>query len=156
MTSNKQKATQDGRKSERKQAFVEHYVECGDALEAAKRAGYDQSPAALSVTASRLKRELSGKIDEAVRKRFTDQAPAMLSVLSELAANSTSDAVRHKAASDWLDRAGYKPVSEHADVSDKRTYQELVAQIRQIMPEETAQQFLSGIVDDNGQDSATH
>ena len=77
----------------RRQVFVEEYVQSGDHLEAAKKAGYKDSHT-LRNQACKLRRECADEIAEELHRNFAVIAPRALNILSDLAENAESESVR--------------------------------------------------------------
>jgi phage terminase small subunit len=93
----------------KQQAFVEHFVRCGDAKEAYLAAGYTPSPNLLAPKAGTMRRELIAYISEKLGEYVTSVDMAALAVnnIRDLMANSPSDAVRLAAAKEILSRGGW-------------------------------------------------
>lgn len=120
--------------SPKEELFIEKYMEHGDGVRAAIEAGFSEKSA--PSYASQLKRKLRVEIDKYAREHLATESSMMLSVVHKLAREAQSEDVRLKAAKDWLDRAGYKPVNEHRDLTEKQTPEQLLEMLRQVLPED--------------------
>jgi len=88
-------------------AFVDRYLECGDSILAAERAGYKESAnASLKYKANTLRKNLAHIIDERMEDyaKSTDMALLGLNVIKELAHNAESEQVRFNAAKEIVSR----------------------------------------------------
>lgn len=99
--------------TELEEAWLESYLETGDAKQALREAGSQCSDATLASRASQMKRKLSDEIDKALRERFGSDAPVYYGVVKGLATGAKSEDVQLKAARDALDRGGYKAPEKH-------------------------------------------
>lgn len=126
--------------TEKQSVWLDHYIQTGDSVEAARKAGY--SEASVGTLASRLKRDLSEQIAEGLKEQMANDAPVALAALMEIVRSGKNEASRVKAAADLLDRSGFKPVDRHADVSDTRTLPEMVGQLSAQLGPDLAQQVL--------------
>lgn len=119
--------------NERRQKFIELFVEGATQAEAARQAGY-KHPASQG---SELRRELSAEIDEAMKERITSFAPLAFRVLVDLANNSEQDSVKRQAASEILSRGGYdasqKIEQTNINGNQERTTEELQAELNKLM-----------------------
>jgi len=102
--------------------FIEAYIEHGDGVRAVIEAGYSERSA--QVIASQLKRKLAVDINKGLNDKLRNGSAFMLGVVFNLAKESDSDDIKLKAAKDWLDRSGYKPIDRHADVTTQATAEE--------------------------------
>ena len=103
------------------------YVRSGDHLEAAKKAGYNDTHT-LRNQACKLRRECAVEITDELHRNFAEIAPRALNILSDLAENAESESVSLGATRDLLDRAGFRPVDRHEIVKEK-SVEELNAQL---------------------------
>ena len=85
--------------SNKQQAFVSHYLTTWNATEAARRAGYRGSDAALATIGHRHVRNV--EISEAIKQRLQETAMTADEVLMRLASHARGD------ISDFLDDNGY-------------------------------------------------
>ena len=127
-----------GHLTEQRKNFVEAYCRLGNGTQAARAAGYKDSPSLVN-QASKLKRELSGEISEELRSSFMNAAPKALSILIDLAENSASDSVKFQASKDLLDRAGFRPVDKREEIRPQRSPEELEAEMVRLVGTEKAQ-----------------
>lgn len=88
--------------TEMQQKFVEHFVELGDQGRAAELAGYKQP----RIQGSELRRKLAEHIEAGVREKISNYVPMALRTIAELAESAEQPAVRLKASSEILSRAG--------------------------------------------------
>jgi hypothetical protein len=100
--------------TDKETAFLEHYIECADATEAAIKAGYSAKTA--HVAGSKLKRKLEAEIRERVGKNFGSFSAEAAKIIRDLAHRSTNEQTRYHAAKDILDRAGFKPTDKYEEI----------------------------------------
>ena len=126
-----------------RQVFVEEYVQSGDHLEAAKKAGYKNTHThTLRNQACKLRRECADEITDELHRNFAEIAPRALNILSDLAENAESESVRLGATRDLLDRAVFRPVDRHEIVKEK-SVEELNAQLVSLVGENGAEMLIS-------------
>lgn len=123
---------------DRDDQFVQEYVaNGGNATQAAIACGVSKGSA--PTTGYRLKRKLSKAIQLEQMAIMESWAPRMLLNIKELAENAESENVRLKAASDLLDRSGWKPVIRQEVTETSRiesmTTEELEEELEKILRE---------------------
>lgn len=116
----------------KEQAFIEAYIETGNAGEAATKAGYN--PATASVRGCQLRKQFAQEISELVAANFRDKSPRMAKIIEDLAERSENDQVRYKAASDYLDRGGFKPTDKYEEVKPDVSPEETLQRLRATLP----------------------
>jgi phage terminase small subunit len=87
------------------QKFVEAFVKHGDRAAATKAAGVSRERGRQIIKEPRVMAAIEAKN----REKLQSGAVVALGVLEELMVNSSSESVKLKAATDWLDRSGYRP-----------------------------------------------
>lgn len=136
--------------TDRRQKWLELYIESGNAHQAAKMAGYaDPYSAAL-----KLKVDMRLAIDEAGAERISSRAPLYISLLEDLARNAASESVRFSALRDLLDRGKLLRAERHiVDRFDHMSNSELWKRLVGAMGHEKATAFMGAgfVVPDDGQ-----
>ena len=125
-------------RTDKQQAFIEHYVQTGNATKSAIMAGYSERGA--EGRGHNLKKQFAGEIAEETRKGIVDAVPGALAQLKELAYKAESESVRFQAVKDILDRAGLKPVDKIEQttieqVSTEELHKELESLLMEDKPE---------------------
>ena len=115
-------------RSPKRRMFVEEFVESGDAVKAARLAGYDKGDQRkLRNHAWNLKSQLKEEIESLTREKLKHVGPKALNVMERLMDRSESETVRFQAAKDLLDRSGYR--GTEGDIEIRRTVEEMEAQL---------------------------
>ena len=91
--------------SDAQATFVDEYSKTGDVSIASKQAGFTRQRGYQLLR----ERKVIAAIEEKNRQKLQSGAVEALGVLEHLMKNAYGENVRLKAATDWLDRAGYKP-----------------------------------------------
>ena len=92
-------------RSKARLTFLREYVDTGDAVRAARFAGYDKGDERrLKIHASNLKSQLREEINGLMKEKLSGVGPKALTVMENLMERSESDSVRFHAARDLLDR----------------------------------------------------
>ena len=87
--------------------WLDEYLETGDAIKAVEHHFPDAAESSRAVRASQLKTRHAERIDSRLREAYKKDAPQMVKISKDLAVNAKQDAVKLKAAQDWLSRAGH-------------------------------------------------
>ena len=135
--------------ADRRQKWLELYIETGNAHLAAKMAGY-KNPHQI---ASALRRDMRHAIDEAAAERISSRAPRYLTLLENLATNAVSEQVRFAALRDLLDRGKLLRAERHiVDRFDHMTESELWRRLVDAMGHDKALAFMGKgfVVPDDG------
>lgn len=131
-------------RSSKRRVFVEEYVETGDAVRAARAAGYDKGDQRkLRNHAWNLKSQLKEEIEGLTREKLKGVGPKALHVMENLLERGESENVRFQAARDLLDRSGYRGVEVESEV--KRTVEEMEAQLVALVGEDGAKVLLAKV-----------
>ena len=85
--------------------FVDAYSDSGDVTQAAKAAGFTRQRGHQLIKEPKIIAAIEAKN----REKLQSGAVKALGVVEHLMDNAYSETTRLKAATDWLDRAGYKP-----------------------------------------------
>lgn len=119
--------------TDKQQAFIENFVVFGDHIKAATLAGY-KSP---EVQGRELRRKLAGHIEEEVREVIGGHVPMALKTVAELAESAEQPAVRLKASSEILSRAGLdaaqKVEQKNIDSLENKATGDLMQQLSKIL-----------------------
>lgn len=110
--------------SEKELQWLEDYLDHGDAKKAVEE-NFNCQPKSVSSKASQLKKRFAEEIHKRVQDSFSMHSMEMRNVIKDLALNSEQDSVKLKAAQDWLDRGGFKPVDKFEEVGKEANEQEL-------------------------------
>lgn len=97
-------------RTDKQEAFVEHFCLTGNAAKAAEVAGYSKATA--KQKGHQLKNQFSREIEERTKKMIADFVPGALFQLKNLSEGAESESVKLGAVKDILDRAGYKPTEK--------------------------------------------
>ena len=131
-------------RSNKRKVFVEEFVETGDAVKAARAAGYDKGDQRkLRSHAWNLKSQLKEEIEGLTREKLKGVGPKALNVMENLLERGESETVRFQAAKDLLDRSGYRGVEVESEV--KRTVEEMEAQLVALVGTDGAKVLLAKI-----------
>ena len=131
-------------RSKARLTFLREYVDTGDAVRAARFAGYDKGDERrLKIHASNLKSQLKEEIDGLMKEKLSGVGPKALTVMEDLMERSESDSVRFNAARDLLDRSGWKSSDGEMDV--KKTVEEMEAQLVALVGSEGANVLLAKV-----------
>lgn len=131
-------------RSKQRITFLREYVDTGDAVRAARFAGYDHGDERkLKLHASNLKSQLREEIDGLMKEKLSGVGPKALTVMENLMDRSESDQVRLHAARDLLDRSGWKSVDGEMDV--KKTVEEMEAQLVGLVGRDGAEVLLAKV-----------
>lgn len=130
--------------TDRRQRWLELYIETGNAHQSARMAGYSDP----YQSARKLKIEMRLAIDEAASERISSSAPRYLSLLEDLAVNAVSEQVRFAALRDLLDRGKLLRAERHiVDRFDHMSESELWRRLVDAMGHDKALAFMgSGFV----------
>ena len=132
-------------RSGKRKKFLNEYIDTGDAVRAARFAGYDKGDEQkLRLHASNLKSQMRKEIDALTKEKMQGVGPRALTVMEQLMNRSESDTVRFQAAKDLLDRAGWRAVEREQEI--KRTVEEMEAQLIALVGEDGAQLLLAKVV----------
>jgi phage terminase small subunit len=114
------------------QLFIDNYCVHGNAAKAATAAGYADP----KQRGYELRKRYAREISDAIKDNIGDLMPDLLKVMTKIAIEEPSPALRLKACQDLMDRAGYKPVdrveSEVYNV-DVKTTEELEAELEELL-----------------------
>jgi phage terminase small subunit len=114
------------------QLFIDNYCVHGNAAKAANAAGYADP----KQRGYELRKRYSKEIADSIKDNIGDLMPSLLKVMTKIAIEEQSPALRLKACQDLMDRAGYKPVdrmeSEIYNV-DVKTTEELEAELEELL-----------------------
>ena len=114
------------------QEWLDYYIESGDAVKAVAIAYPDVSEASRPSKASQLKARLAMEVHQASIEQYGKEAPFMMNVLRDLAKGAKQEAVKLKAASEWLTRAKHDAPLQ-VEVTDKKTYEQLQNQLSELI-----------------------
>jgi len=141
-------------RSRKKIAFIDEYVTHGNAVRAAREAGYDKGDEKrLRNMAKTLKYNLKSEIEGLFRERLENGGPKAYQVMEDLL-SSESDTVRFNAAKDLMDRAGHKPIERIEHTHEHRSIQEMEAHLIQLVGSDGAKLLLGSFAIKN-QESPT-
>lgn len=115
--------------SERELQWLEDYLDHGDAKKAVED-NFNCQPKSVASKASQLKKRFAEEIHKRVQESFSMHSMEMRNVIKDLALNSDQDSVKLKAAQDWLDRGGFKPVEQYEDLGKEATEAELMERLK--------------------------
>ena len=131
-------------RSNKRKVFVEEFVETGDAVKAARAAGYDKGDQRkLRNHAWNLKSQLKEEIEGLTREKLKGVGPKALHVMENLLERGESETVRFQASKDLLDRSGYRGVEVESEV--KRTVEEMEAQLVALVGADGAKVLLANV-----------
>ena len=132
-------------RSPKRLKFIEEYVTHGNAVRAAREAGYDRGdPIKLKNHAKTLKNKLKLEIEAQFREKMETGGPKAYNVMEDLL-NSESDSVRYNAAKDLLDRAGHKPIERIEHTHEHRSVQEMEAHLIALVGSDGAKLLMGSI-----------
>lgn len=115
--------------NEKQKAWLEAYIESGDAVKAVEMVYTDVQPQSRATKASHLKARLADEIDKHGREQYKKEVPLMMNVIKELALNAKQDAVRLKSADTWLSRAGHDAALQ-VEVKETATHEQLLERLK--------------------------
>lgn len=136
--------------ADRRQQWLELYIETGNAHLSAKMVGYANP----HQVANNLRREMRIAIDEAASDRISSRAPRYLTLLEDLAVHAVSEQVRFAALRDLLDRGKLLRSERHViDRFDHMSESQLWTKLVDAMGHEKALAFMGKgfVVPDDGQ-----
>ena len=127
--------------TEKEQKWLEYYLESGQAQDAVKYAFPDCKTSSSIVTrASQLKTKLANEIDSRLMSGYKMGAPQAVRIIRDLMTSATQEAVKLKAAQDWLSRAGHDAAFkvEHSEkpASHEELKQRLLSAMSELEPDE--------------------
>lgn len=105
--------------------WLEEYLATGNAKEAVRRFYPDVAEKNVAVKASHLKTRYQEEIDKRLREGYKKDAPEAVRIIKNLMTEGKQEAVKLKAAQDWLSRAGHDAALVIEDKSPK-SYAELL------------------------------
>lgn len=109
--------------------WLEEYINSGDAVKAVSMVYTDVSKKNQASKASHLKNTLAAEIDQHGREQYKKEVPLMLNVIKTIALDSQQDAVKLKAASEWLSRAGHDAV-QVVELKETATHEQLLERLK--------------------------
>lgn len=121
--------------------WLEQYLETGQAKEAVKVAFPDcVTPGSITARASQLKTKLAIEIDSRLMAAYKKDAPQAVRIVRDLMNNAQQEAVKLKAAQDWLSRAGHDAAFKVEHTEKPMTHEELkqrfVSAMSELEPDE--------------------
>ena len=144
--------------TEGEKVWFDHYLETGDGNEAVAIGFPDCAERNRPVRAAQLKRKFENEIDSHLTAQYKKDAPQMVRLLRDLATGAKQEAVKLKAITDWLSRAGHDAAFKVEHSEKPQTLEELQNQVLAAMsalsPEES-----KGVIDlliKNGQVDQVH
>ena len=132
--------------NEAQKAWLDEYVETGDAVKAVELAYPNVKESGRSAKAGYLKSCLTSEIDKATRERYLKDAPLMVETIKNLALNAKQDAVKLKAADTWLSRAGHD-AAQVLEVKETATHEQLLERLK-IATQGIDPKLLAGVLPD--------
>ncbi len=117
---------------DKQQKFIDAYLDLGSRDEAYRKSGYSIQGRGWKANARAMFLKLEEVIEERVESRIGEGALMALSVVKDLMMNASSEAIRLKAAQDYLQRGGRDRIKEIKHVHTKEqelTDKELDAEI---------------------------
>lgn len=118
--------------------WLEHYLESGQAQDAVKVAFPDcKTPGSVVARASQLKTKLANEIDSRLMASYKKDAPQAVRIVKDLMCNAAQEAVKLKAAQDWLSRAGHDAAFKVEHSQKEETHEELQARLKSALAELT-------------------
>jgi len=144
------KVTKIGRRelSEKDKKFLEEYLISGSLKQAAIAIGYEKNPNQMGYY---FKKKLYPFILANMREFISKMAPNALTTIYELAMNCEDPKIRFQAAKDILDRAGFKPATEHKISIEQMSDEEIDQELRRLLKKANVVDVQ--IVDDGGNDA---
>lgn len=138
--------------------WLEYYIDSGDAVKAVEAVYVDVSEQNRASKASHLKQTLVNEIDQHGREQYKREVPLMLNVIKTIALDCDQPAVKLKAASEWLSRAGHDAI-QVIEVKQNATHEELLERFK-IAATGMSKEQLKGLLPDNlinliGEDNET-
>lgn len=125
--------------------WFDYYLASGDDKRAVEIAYPDVDKANRASKASHLRARFATEIDQESRKLYGQLAPTMLNVIKTIALEGKQEAVRMKAASEWLSRAGHD-AAQVLEIKEKQTHQQLQDKLKVLaanLPKEELEKLLS-------------
>ena len=127
--------------TEKEEIWLEQYLETGQAKEAVKVAFPDcKTEGSITARASQLKTKLANEIDSRLMASYKKDAPQAVRIVRDLMNNAQQEAVKLKAAQDWLSRAGHDAAFkvEHSEkpASHEELKQRLLSAMSELEPDE--------------------
>jgi len=116
--------------TDKQRAWLEVYLECGNASEAARAVGVEKHAAQYG---KQMRDRLSEVIQSNLRKMVGRCAPAALETIYKLATTCPDPKVQLAAAQDLLNRAGYKEATKVELTVDKKSDRELDKEIENLL-----------------------
>ena len=120
----------------KEQKYIDLYLELGDRYLAYEQSGYSTKGRGWKVNARKKFIQLGPIIEERLDMKVGEGALLAFGVIKSLMKNSDSDAVRLKAAQDYLTRAGHDTIiTKRIEITDDRplTDKELDGEIAELM-----------------------
>ena len=115
--------------NEKHKAWVEFYIESGDARKATAAIYPDVQGKSIATKTRFLKSTLANEIDNHARGQYKKEAPLMMNVIKDIALNGEQEAVRIKAANTWLSRAGHD-AAQVIEVKKTVTHEQLLDRLK--------------------------
>tara|TARA_R100001594_G_scaffold20770_2_gene40229 strand:+ start:11 stop:430 length:420 start_codon:yes stop_codon:yes gene_type:complete len=118
--------------TEQQKLFIQHYSQTGNAKQSAIRSGYSERTA--EQQGYELKNKLAAEIEVATKKLMASCVPMAVDKLKALVEDEKiSPSVRLGAINSILDRTGYQTTTKIEDVTNRRTDEELKAELQSLM-----------------------
>lgn len=117
--------------------WLEDYLEHGDGQKAVALAFPECSEASRPSRSSHLKTKLANEIDQRLLAGYRKDAPQAVRIIKDLMQNAMQEAVKLKAAQDWLSRAGHDAAFKVEHSQKEETHEELQARLKSALAELT-------------------
>lgn len=115
--------------NKQQQKWFNYFLESGDSVKAVEVAYPDVSKANRSSKACNLRKRFALEIDKASRETYGQHAPTMLNVIKTIALDCDQPAVKLKAASEWLTRAGHD-AAQVVELKETATHEQLLERLK--------------------------